>query len=121
MTKPVEILGAMKSMVSGLQEDLEEVEASGHIDPFMLAANVCDRFVNIHPFKDANGRMSRLILNAVLIRYAGVVIPLGEKTKIVQTIYRLHKRVANLAGIRANLGPWSLKRPVAPSRRCLEL
>lgn len=68
MTKPLEILGAMKSMVSGLQEDLEEVEASGHIDPSMLAANVCDRFVNIHPFKDANGRMSRLILNAILIR-----------------------------------------------------
>ena len=45
----------------------------------MLAAKYCDRFVNIHPFKDGNGRMCRLILNAILIKYAGVLIPLGEK------------------------------------------
>lgn len=77
----------MKSMISRLQEDLEEVEASGHIDPFMLAAKVCDRFVNIHP---------------------------------LQNICRLHKKAAKSVGIRANLGPWSLKRRVAPSRRCLE-
>ncbi|CAD6588148.1 MAG: hypothetical protein ASARMPRED_003409 [Alectoria sarmentosa] len=80
MTKPSDIPGAMKSMVSRLQEDLAEVEVSGQIDPFMLAAKYCDRFVNMHPFKDANGRMCRLILNAFLIKYAGIVVPLGKKS-----------------------------------------
>jgi len=35
--------------------------------------------VNIHPFRDANGRMCRLILNAILMRYVGFVVDLGEK------------------------------------------
>ena len=32
----------------------------------------------IHPFRDGNGRMCRLLLNAYLIKYAGVVAPIGE-------------------------------------------
>lgn len=36
-------------------------------------------FVNIHPFADWNGRTCRLILNAVLAKYAGIIVPLGEK------------------------------------------
>lgn len=81
MTKPSQIAQAMKSMIAGLQSDLAEIEESGQIDPFMLAAKYCDRFVNIHPFKDANGRMCRLILNAILIKYAGVVVALGDKSE----------------------------------------
>ena len=74
----------MKSMVSRLQNDLAQVEASGLLDPFMLAAKYCDRFINIHPFKDGNGRMYRLVVNAILIKYAGVVVPLGEKSEVAQ-------------------------------------
>lgn len=81
MAKPSDIPPAMRSMVLALQNDLAQVEASGYLDPFMLAAKYCDRFVNIHPFKDANGRMCRLILNAILIKYAGVVVMLGEKNE----------------------------------------
>jgi fido (protein-threonine AMPylation protein) len=69
----------MKAVVASLQADIAEVEKTGMIDPFMLAAKYCDRFVNIHPFKDGNGRMCRLILNAILVKYAGVIVVLGEK------------------------------------------
>lgn len=35
-------------------------------------------FVHIHPFQDAKGRMCRLLLNAILIKYSGIVVSLGE-------------------------------------------
>jgi Fic family protein len=77
--KPSAIPKAMKSMVESLQADLAEIDKTLTIDPYMLAAKYCDRFVNIHPFKDGNGRMCRIILNAILIKYAGIVVTLGEK------------------------------------------
>ncbi|CZT48773.1 uncharacterized protein RSE6_09521 [Rhynchosporium secalis] len=77
--KPSQIPVAMNSLVENLQKDIAEIEENAVLDPFMLAANYCDRFVNIHPFKDGNGRVCRLILNAILIKYAGVVVSLGEK------------------------------------------
>ncbi|RAH71906.1 uncharacterized protein BO66DRAFT_390397 [Aspergillus aculeatinus CBS 121060] len=43
-----------------------------------MATRYCNDFVMIHPFADGNGRMRRLILNAILLEYAGIVISLGE-------------------------------------------
>jgi hypothetical protein len=45
----------------------------------MLAVRYCHKSVNIHPFIDGNGRPRRLILNAIMLKYAGIVVPLGEK------------------------------------------
>ena len=45
----------------------------------MLAARSCDRLVIAHPLTDANGRIRCLVLNAILIKYAGTVVILGEK------------------------------------------
>ena len=104
MAKPSEIPGAMKSMVSRLQEDLTEIEATGHLDPFMLAAKYCDRFVNIHPFKDANGRMCRLILNAILIKYAGIVVPLGEKNEERDEYLQIAQESSKVGGHSGQLG-----------------
>lgn len=78
-TRPADIPKAMRATVESLQNDIAAIENTGVIDPFMLAAKYCDRFVNIHPFKDGNGRMCRMILNTILIKYAGIVISLGEK------------------------------------------
>jgi Fic family protein len=77
--KPADIPKTMKRMIDNLQTDITAINNTNVIDPFMSAAKYCDRFVNIHPFKDANGRMCRLILNAILIKYAGIVVSLGEK------------------------------------------
>ncbi|KAK1911845.1 hypothetical protein P3342_010929 [Pyrenophora teres f. teres] len=69
---------SMRSMVHKLEKDLNAALAAGRLDPFALASEYCDRLVNIHPFRDGNGRMCRLILNAILIKYAGIVVNVGE-------------------------------------------
>ena len=69
----------MRTLVQDLRNDLEEAKSAGKLDPFMLASKYCHQFVNIHPFVDGNGRMCRLILNVLLLKYAGIVVDLGEK------------------------------------------
>lgn len=49
--KPASEVGkAMRAMVTSLKEDTDQIDKSGTIDPFMIAAKYCDRFVNIHLF-----------------------------------------------------------------------
>ncbi|KAL8872494.1 MAG: hypothetical protein Q9174_001881 [Haloplaca sp. 1 TL-2023] len=78
MTKPSEPVATTKSMVANLGEDLAHAEKSGTADPFILAAKYCDRFVNIHPFKDGN--VVVLYSTLYLFKYAGIAISLGEKS-----------------------------------------
>ncbi len=70
---------SMKKLVSDFNTDIATAEKIGELDPYALAAKYCHKFVNIHPFIDGNGRTCRLILNAILLKYAGIVVPLGEK------------------------------------------
>ncbi|THV97293.1 hypothetical protein D6D25_09086 [Aureobasidium pullulans] len=77
--KPSEIPKAMRALVENLQSDISEINRTGYLDPWKLAAKYCDRMVNVHPFKDGNGRMCRIILNTILIKYVGFVVALGEK------------------------------------------
>lgn len=67
----------------------EFVRASNHLlahekDPFTAAAQISHRFVSIHPFEDMNGRMSRLLMTAILTTY-GMPFPVpvrgGKKSK----------------------------------------
>jgi len=69
---------AMRNLVRDLNADMQTAEAQQELDPYHLAAKYCAHFVWIHPFLDGNGRMCRLILNAILLKYAGIVVPIGE-------------------------------------------
>ncbi len=40
----------------------------GRYHPVEFAAQIHKRFVFIHPFKDGNGRMARLLMNLALIQ-----------------------------------------------------
>lgn len=57
---------------------IDRAKTEGYLDPFALAAEFAHRFVNTHLFVDGNGRMCRMLMNAVLFCFAGVVVPLGE-------------------------------------------
>ncbi|KAI1330650.1 fido domain-containing protein [Xylariaceae sp. FL0255] len=69
----------MSAFIRDFNKDINAAIREGSIDPYVFAAKYCYKFVNIHPFPDGNGRTCRLILNALLLKYAGVMISLGEE------------------------------------------
>ena len=77
-TVPKFVPRQMAQMCKNLQEELLSARDKKSIDPFSLAAKYSMEFVQIHPFRDGNGRMCRIILNAILCRYAGIIVPIGE-------------------------------------------
>lgn len=44
-----------------------------HLHPVILAAEMHERLVTIHPFIDGNGRTSRLIMNLILLQHGYVI------------------------------------------------
>lgn len=78
-SNPKYIAKHMKEMCDNLKQELDSAEAWNSIDPFSIAAKYSLEFVMIHPFQDGNGRTCRMILNAILCRYAGIIVPIGEQ------------------------------------------
>ncbi|KAF4963739.1 hypothetical protein FSARC_8263 [Fusarium sarcochroum] len=68
----------MRDMIASLESDIQEATEKGEIDSVVLASKYCHRFVNIHPFGDGNGRMCRLILNTLLLKYGGDIVCIGQ-------------------------------------------
>jgi fido (protein-threonine AMPylation protein) len=77
-TPAASVPSAMKMLVQSFNADIATAEKECELDPYAIAAKYCHKFVNTHPFVDGNGRTCRLILSAILLKYAGIVIPLGE-------------------------------------------
>ena len=71
----------MFSLVAEFARDMNGVETAQKLDSFFFPAKYCHKFVMIHPFPGGNGRGCRLLLNAILLKYAGIVVPLGELDK----------------------------------------
>ena len=64
----------------------------GAIHPVEFAAQLHKRFVFIHPFIDGNGRLSRLLMNAALIRdgYMLAIIPPVLRQEYISLLERAH-------------------------------
>ena len=62
--------------------------ARGALHPVEFAARVHADFVNIHPFKDGNGRTARLIMNFELMRagFPTVIIPVESRPAYYQNL-----------------------------------
>lgn len=58
--------GQVPKLMNQFIEWYESVAKNMH--PFELAALIHTRFVRIHPFRDGNGRMARLLMNFVLLK-----------------------------------------------------
>jgi len=64
-----------------MEEYLEwYAEVKAHLHPVILAAEMHERLVTIHPFIDGNGRTSRLIMNLILLKNGYVIANIkGDK------------------------------------------
>lgn len=67
----------MAKMVRDLNDELADLDAP--FDPYALAARYHQQFAMIHPFGDGNGRMTRIIMNVLLLKDMGVTAPFGHE------------------------------------------
>ncbi|KAH7417441.1 hypothetical protein BKA64DRAFT_718212 [Cadophora sp. MPI-SDFR-AT-0126] len=89
---PPSIPRKMRTLISDINRTINYSIQKGEIDPIALAAEFCHRFVCLRPFLDGNGRVARLLGNAVLMRWVGVVVDFGgegylgivERGRVVQ-------------------------------------
>ncbi|EEU38989.1 uncharacterized protein NECHADRAFT_43746 [Fusarium vanettenii 77-13-4] len=95
---------AMKNMISCLSDDVKLAIDRGEIDPIALAAKYCHIFVNIHPFLDGNGRTCRLILNAILLKYGGTIVCIGEKDEDREEHLRIASNASFAEGNQEDMG-----------------
>jgi Fic family protein len=94
-TAPSNVPAEMKKLVAGFDDDIQAMYRGKIIDPCYLAADICQDFVMVHPFKDGNGRMCRLIANALLLRYSGWVVAIGETEEDRKAYLRIAVRAGD--------------------------
>ncbi|RYC62021.1 hypothetical protein CHU98_g4188 [Xylaria longipes] len=71
----------MAAWVKNLNVDIWRVDNGVPFDPYDLSAKHYHHFINIHPFGDGNGRTSRIILNCLVMKFTGHLIPVGKDDK----------------------------------------
>lgn len=82
---PAETPIKMGELIQWYRDEEEKWE----LHPVALAAELHYRFVCIHPFDDGNGRISRLLMNYVLLKAAlpPIVIKSSEKKNYLQALH----------------------------------
>ena len=61
--------------------------------PVLLAAEMHERLVTIHPFVDGNGRTSRLVMNLILLKHGYVIANIKGDTKSRMAYYNALEKV----------------------------
>lgn len=69
-----------QELVEWTQEALQEKK----YHPLLIAGNFLVEFLNIHPFQDGNGRLSRILTNLLLLKEGYVYMPYVSHEKLVE-------------------------------------
>ncbi|OJJ78134.1 hypothetical protein ASPBRDRAFT_113009, partial [Aspergillus brasiliensis CBS 101740] len=108
----------MKEPVAEFERDVHKIEATHILDPFTLAAKYSNDFVMIHPFADGNGRMCRLIINAILLKYGGIVASGWERTmRVTRSILDIQRSAGKSMEGSGELAALNLKKSIARYKR----
>src|SRR3989339_992445 len=80
-TEPIHVHDEMETVINWLNTSIQ-------LHPVERAATFHYRFVSIHPFDDGNGRMSRLLMNLLLMRsgYYPCIIQNAHRRRYIQTL-----------------------------------
>ncbi|MFB0495167.1 Fic family protein [Mucilaginibacter sp. OAE612] len=73
-----------------LMEWYYEADSNAEIHPVVVAALFHHKFVAIHPFDDGNGRLSRILMNLVLLKkgYPPVVVKMDDRRNYYSLLSR---------------------------------
>ncbi|MDD2215405.1 MAG: Fic family protein [Eubacteriales bacterium] len=69
------------ALMTDLVKWYNEEEAKGELCPIQLATLFHYRYIRIHPFEDGNGRIARLLVNYILMRYGYPMVIVQSKDK----------------------------------------
>ena len=70
-----------------MQESVEwarEAVAEKKIHPLIITANFIVEFLKIHPFKDGNGRISRVLTNLLMLQHGYEYVPYVSHEKLIE-------------------------------------
>ncbi|MEK7534481.1 MAG: Fic family protein [Patescibacteria group bacterium] len=85
--EPLQVPGEMEKLIKMIAEQEETMR------PVELASSVHYEITRIHPFDDCNGRVSRILLNLILIRaeYPPIVIKMEERRTYLESLEKADK------------------------------
>ena len=99
---PADTPGLMKELVAWTNQELEGTE--NH--PLMVIAVFIIRYLAIHPFQDANGRLARVLTNLLLLRSGYSYIPCMSLERVVEEHRGEYYRVIKSAQDESQLMDW---------------
>ena len=79
--------------------------------PLLIIANFLVEFLNIHPFEDGNGRLSRIISNLLLLKQSYAYMPYVSHEKLIEDnkpdyYLALRKSQKTLRTKKPDISPW---------------
>ncbi|MBI5699759.1 Fic family protein [Candidatus Saganbacteria bacterium] len=79
--------------------------------PILIAANFVIEFLNIHPFEDGNGRLSRILTNLLLLKEGYLYMPYISHEKLIEDrkseyYLALRKSQKTFKSGQGNIIPW---------------
>lgn len=81
----------ISDLMNGYFEQYETQKKTVH--PIILAANMHERLVTIHPFIDGNGRTARLVMNLILLKNGYPITNISGENESRMTYYKALENV----------------------------